>query len=401
MSYSERVRKALLLFIYFLPIILYAQDKRAQYPAILKNSFFGVNIGSINYPFSSKQLKPGNTVGSVRVPHTAVRIILFGHQFNRFLSGQISYMRPVGWVEYNNMNNDHLTHTVWMNIAGMTLTGNLPITQKLNLNLEGGLGLIMRNGFSINDVQVVPQATYSTGEFGASLRYTAGKKWDLHAGLVWSPANERLQQPVTSFYSAGINYYMRPLPPQKVEKTLAAGYHFPRQIIYAGFATNGLGYGVNRFVSEGKIPVFWGGEVKMKTGFTFNYQRNIFHARKVFALDWGAGVGIWTSRINHSHFFTLSAYPVFRFTAIRSKTADFYAEWSVAGPTYISKVIVDGEPTGKHFTFQDVMGIGMFAGKKKTLNAGIRIAHYSNGNLFPRNGGFMVPLTCTLGYAFP
>ncbi|MBK6826807.1 MAG: acyloxyacyl hydrolase [Chitinophagaceae bacterium] len=29
---------------------------------------------------------------------------------------------------------------------------------------------------------------------------------------------------------------------------------------------------------------------------------------------------------------------------------------------------------------------------------GIRIAHYSNGNLFPQNDGVKIPLTFNLGY---
>jgi hypothetical protein len=46
------------------------------------------------------------------------------------------------------------------------------------------------------------------------------------------------------------------------------------------------------------------------------------------------------------------------------------------------------------------MGFGVFAGKQKQLNAEIKIAHYSNGNLFPQNNGVMVPLTFGLGYSF-
>jgi len=44
------------------------------------------------------------------------------------------------------------------------------------------------------------------------------------------------------------------------------------------------------------------------------------------------------------------------------------------------------------------MGIGMFTGKKKNLNAGLRIAHFSNGNIFSENNGVKVPLTFSLGY---
>jgi hypothetical protein len=44
--------------------------------------------------------------------------------------------------------------------------------------------------------------------------------------------------------------------------------------------------------------------------------------------------------------------------------------------------------------------MGVFTGKDKNLNIGLRIAHFSNGNLFPNNDGVMVPLTLGLGYSF-
>src|SRR5690349_5587880 len=106
----------LLLMNKFMPVILInillqsfslnAQDRRYQYPAVLSNSFVGVSIGYINYPFTNAQLEPGFAAASVKVPHTAVRIILFGHEFNQYLSAQITYMRPVDWVEYKNINGD-------------------------------------------------------------------------------------------------------------------------------------------------------------------------------------------------------------------------------------------------------------------------------------------------------
>src|SRR5436189_3654468 len=99
---------------------LKAQDNRIQYPGALKNSYYGVNIGYINYPFSSKQLEVGNTVGSVKVPHTAVRLILYGRDINKYFSARVSYMRPVSWVLYRNVNGDNKQHSVWMNVAALT-----------------------------------------------------------------------------------------------------------------------------------------------------------------------------------------------------------------------------------------------------------------------------------------
>ena len=46
-------------------------EKRIQYPRGLKNSYFGLNMGYINYPFSSAQLEPGFTVQSISIPHIA------------------------------------------------------------------------------------------------------------------------------------------------------------------------------------------------------------------------------------------------------------------------------------------------------------------------------------------
>lgn len=74
-------------------------------------------MGYINYPFSAAQLEPGFVVESITVPHMAPRLILFGHQFNKYVSAQISYMRPVDWVTYKNINGDQSSHSVWMNVG--------------------------------------------------------------------------------------------------------------------------------------------------------------------------------------------------------------------------------------------------------------------------------------------
>jgi len=148
------------------------------------------------------------------------------------------------------------------------------------------------------------------------------------------------------------------------------------------------------------VPIFWGGEVKARHGLLLNYQHNLFHSRKVFSLDWGIQAGFWKTDRDGTNFFTLSAYPMMRFHTIRSKKTDFYLEYSVAGPSFISKTKMDGLDTGEKFTFYDQMGMGVFTGKDKNLNLGLRIAHFSNGNLFPNNDGVMVPLTFSLGYSF-
>lgn len=393
-----------ILLICFLGIHLLSEaqpdEHRIQYPGALKNSFFGINVGMIHYPFSMAQLENGFTAGSVQIPRPAVRLVLYGHQFNKWLSAQITYMRPVDWVKYKNVNGDQKEHSVWMNVAGLTTAAHIPLHKKITLYTEAGLGIITRKGFSINNTPVVKHAVYGSLLTGASIQYFLNPKWNLQLSGVFSPANKKEKQPATTFISAGFHYHLRPLTAARVERNMKSNLYFPHQILQVGYTTNSLGYGVNNAVSKGPVPIFWGGEVHIRQGVTVNYQRNIFHARKVFAFDWGVGAGWWQTRLDRATFISITAYPVLRFMAWRTHNMNLFFEYSVAGPAFISRTAMDGKDTGRHFTFQDFMGMGVVLGKSRHLNTGIRIAHFSNGNIFPNNDGVKVPLTFNLGYAF-
>lgn len=374
----------------------FAQDKRSQYPPALLHSYFGIDIGYIGYQFSTNQLEPGFSTQSIHIPHTGVRVV-FGHHFNKYLAAELAYLRPVGFVEYENVNGNGRNYKVGMNIVGLTLKPSLPLSQKLEVKAEAGIGIVTRGGFIVGDVPGVRDAAYASFLLGGGIDYRINDKWHLALNATWSPANDGLRQPATVFYSGGFRYNILPISKEKQAQVDASGVIFPWQVIQVAYTTNIAGYGVNNFVSK-EAHIFWGGGVKIKNGLSIDYQRNIFHSRKVFSLDWGGGVSYWTSRQDKEKLFTITVYPVFRYTAIRTKPTDLYFVYSFAGPAFISKTFIDGMDTGKYFTFQDFMGIGMFGGKTRNLNAEIRIMHYSNGNIFPQNNGLMIPLTFALGY---
>jgi hypothetical protein len=376
-----------------------AQDNRTQYPKLLANAYFSLNVGHINYPFTNKNLEPGYQAESIKIPHLAVKLLLFGYKFNESLSAQITYMRPVNWVEYQNINGDNTSRSMYMNIGGLTLKSQLPVTNKFSVYGEAGLGIITRNGFEIDDKPVIKDASYATVLSGAGLEYHINKKWDLLAGATYAPSSASAKQPHILFLSGGFRYNMSPLSAEKVAANANTGYIFPHHLLQVGYTTNAPGYGVNTFFGK-KAHIFWEGDSEVESGWSVRYQRNVFHTRKVFALDIGTSFSYWKSKENKEDFYTLSLYPLLRFTALRTKPMDVYLFYSVAGPTYISRVMIDGENTGKHFTFQDFMGLGSFFGKNRNLNAEININHYSNGNIFPNNGGVKVPLTFMLGYTF-
>lgn len=390
----------LILIIAFFDPGLAAQDPRAQFPRFLSRSYIGLNMGYIDYPFSSLQLEPGFQAESIRVPHLALQVLLIGHHITNNLSVQLSYCRPVNWVEYKSINGDQHIHYVWMNIAGVTTKYRVPVVKNFSVYGEGGLAIITRKGFKWGNTVFVKDASYASILAGGGLQYRLNRNWDLKLSASYSPPNTKERQPHTLLLSTGFNYNMHPLSKERVEKNSNSGFIFPKNLLQVGYSTNHFSYGANDFVSEGKVPIFWGGEAEVEQGVTVLYQRNVFHGRKLFSLDLGTSISAWRSKIKKDEFITLSVFPVFRFTFIHTKPADLYFYYSVAGPTFISKTTIDDINTGKHFTFQDLMGIGIFSGRNRNLNAEVRIGHYSNGNIFPYNEGVKIPLTFNLGYAF-
>jgi len=396
---NQRSKCLALLLALFSSLFLFSQDNRTRYPGFLKNSYFNFNFGYINFPFSSEQLEPGYAAESVTNHHFGMRLIFFGHQFNKHLSAQVSYMKPLQYVIYNNVNGDKAKHSVWMHSGTLSLKAQAPVAKKLSAYAEAGLAIFSRRGFQIDDAFAVKDLSYSTVLSGAGLQYSLSPKWDVTLNLNYAPGKASAKQPHELFYSAGLKYNLTPIPEERVRRNADAGYHFPKHLLQLGYSTNALGYGPNNFLSK-KVAIFWGGGIEVEKGWIAHYQRNIFHTRKVFSFDVGASAGYWTSREKKEEFYTFSVYPTLRFTVLRTKPADLYLFYSVAGPSYISKKIIDEKDGGKHFTFQDFMGLGSFWGKGKKLNTEININHYSNGNIFVYNRGVKVPLTFTLGYAF-
>ena len=134
---------------------------------------------------------------------------------------------------------------------------------------------------------------------------------------------------------------------------------------------------VGNFESFG-IPVFWVGQVKAKHAFSITYQRLIYRSEKVFSLDWGASVTAFQSELTSENVMAFSIFPVLRFYLLRKKEFDFYANYSLIGPTYITKSNIDGFESGPKITYQDTMGFGVFFGKDRKYNFELRIMHYSN-----------------------
>jgi len=375
------------------------QDTRTQIPTFLRDAFVTVNIGAIDQPFSQQQLEPGFHAASVTVPPVAVRVVLLGREFNRFLSAQASYLRPVNYVAYGAIAGPDVTgHHVRVNFGALTVTGRAPVRESLSVYGELGLGLTSRTGFDVSRASVVRDAHYASVVAGAGLEHRINRMWALTTGVTYWPGRSAVSQPRTLFASGGVRYTMRPLPETRVEANRDSDYVFPAHLLQIEYSS-GIGYAINEFVSK-TVPVFWGGRAKVGFGVATHYDQNVFHTRKVFALDLGVSAGGYKTRQNSDRFYTLSVYPLLRWFVMRPAAADVYVVYSLAGPTYISKTVLDDLDTGHRFTFQDFIGAGILAGRARHLNVGVKLNHYSNGNIFTHNAAVMIPLTISVGYAF-
>ena len=380
-----------------------AQKPQVKTSRVLSNFYVGLEIGGINYAFSDAQLQPGFHAQPVEVPHLAARVVLFGHEFGKYLSVQLTDMRPIEWVKYDNLSAPNQTFgnfTVWMNVGGLTAKGRLPLGARWSLIGEGGVGLVTRRGFAINQTPVVNNASYATFLYGAGLDYRLNAHWDFLTEVTVAPGNASDNQPATYFFAGGFNYTLRRVTAETAGENTSNTPIWPKNVIEVGYITNALGYGVNNFLTKGKVPVFWPGAINVANGFAVNFTRNLFHSRRWFALDWGTQVSGWRSMKDGERFATVAVFPAVRIPLIRTNPFEFYFTASDAGPALITRTTIDGQATGRTFTFQDYMGLGTYWGRKRRVTAEIKIEHYSNGNLFPENPGLTIPLGFYLGTSF-
>ena len=380
-------------------IALANTDGGAQLPRILSSAYVGASVGYLNTPFKNSNLLPGYTAARVNTPHAALRAIV-GDQVYKHLALQITLMRPLYWVKYENINGSSGHHSVWLSVFGFTAKPSFNITPKLSLFGEGGLALTSRHGFKINNAPVMGDLNQANVLLGGGIEYRFKPHWGANIGTMYVPGSKNTQQAHVSYTYLGINYYLHPLSKATVDNSAKNNDLFPQNYIYGSLANSALGYGPLSVVSAKKFPVFFRGAVRTKQGYGLGYERMVFHTEKRFSLNVGGSAYYWQTKINKTNFITVSIYPELRFWLLNRSNFAWYFNYEIAGPTYISSSKLDNQSIGKNFIFQDYIGTGFSFGPERRMNLGIKMIHYSNGNMFPQNPGVETPLTIDFGYSF-
>lgn len=374
-------------------------DPNRELPTIFRHSYVGMSMGWMDAPFTNENLENNLVATSTEQPHAAPRIFL-GHFFNPYFALQLSLMRPINWMHYHGILTPDQSGTVWQSLFGITARPTLPLSNKFSLYGDLGLGLISRHGFTVNGLTAVSSEVIPNLLTGGGITYAFTPRWHYDLGVSYTPAKNSVKQPRIVYAYTGFYYLMLPSKEQH-EQSRHPRYYFPLNFIQAGFFTDELFHAnANKYVSEGGLPIFWGGKIKNRNAVYVIYERNFFHTQRSFSLEWGVSAARYQSQQLGQTYYTFSLLPALKLWLIRGRTVDFYFTYSIGAPTYITRHVIDGIDSGQNFTFQDLLGFGFFLGREKRFNVNVKIGHYSNGNLFPLNCGIAVPLTIAAGFTF-
>jgi hypothetical protein len=401
----------LLFFILLISFATCSQEnsiEKTQPSNFLSKSYYSINFGAIFYPFSNDNLIDGYKTNTFSRNYFSGRLLL-GTEILPDLTVQFGTLRPASWFKYNDVNNIGYERSVWINAWSLSLKKNINLTKKLSIYGEAGIANVTRIGFSINDEIIYPDSHFASLLFGLGFNYKLNKKWRLNLNGTFLPKNVKENQPSISQVSFGFEHHINKLSKEQVEKHENNGHFFPKNMLQVSYGNSKIGFGANRFFGMSLkvgnfesfgIPVFWVGDVKTAHSFSVTYQRLVFRTEKIFSLDWGVSVTAFQTEATHENVFAFSIFPTMRFYLMRRASFDMYTNYSLIGPTYLTKENIDNLKTGPKITFQDTMGLGFFFGKKREYNAELRIMHYSNGNIFPENSGVAVPIQFTFGKTF-
>jgi len=87
-------------------------------------------------------------------------------------------------VRYQSVNGDGSSHSVWMNVAGLTAKTQLPVTPVFSIYGEGGLAILTRKGFQIDQSTVLKDANYATLLIRGGVQYRVTANWNLVTGII-------------------------------------------------------------------------------------------------------------------------------------------------------------------------------------------------------------------------
>ena len=326
------------------------EDTRAQYPAFLSNSYFTLNVGSIRYLFDDRQLEPGfsGRVGRRAAPGRPASISSATTSRSTCRCRSPTCARRDSWLSTTSTATSANTSGldgVRRPHAGLGDAAERPVCRR---TARAGWGVTSRSGFEIDGRPRCRMRTLPSGLLGAGLAYhaTPNIDVDLRCDLfarakVASPAVDAALHDRASLSTCDR------CPASQVEDNRRAGFIFPGERRPAGVHDEPALATASTPSSREKFPMFWGGNVRDPSA----------ASRSTTSATCSTPEGVRLRSRRSASYLEEQREPGSLPHAVRlsaasgssccaAEPADLYLAYSLAGPTFISRTVLDGRETG-------------------------------------------------------
>ncbi|MBC61807.1 MAG: hypothetical protein CMP11_05055 [Zetaproteobacteria bacterium] len=164
----------------------------------------------------------------------------------------------------------------------------------------------------------------------------------------------------------------------------------------------------NKFILQKDLPrppkpIFWEADLLADFGSILSMEKNLYKISESILIDWGLSFCSWgvyqkNEVYKKQYFHSFSIFLSSRFYLFTYEKIRPFLYYSIGGPSYISEKEFASTQFSNNFVFQDQLGLGLSFSNKPSIEISLRIFHYSNGDLFPINGGIDVPIVLGLGF---
>ncbi|MCH9621993.1 MAG: hypothetical protein S4CHLAM20_14260 [Chlamydiia bacterium] len=144
-------------------------------------------------------------------------------------------------------------------------------------------------------------------------------------------------------------------------------------------------------------PFMWKARLKVDRAVILGYEHKVYEASYVTVYAGVSGGNLQTFRALQDSLWVGSLYLMARVYLLKKPSFQAFILYSPAGPSLLSKNTFATTGYTNRFVFQDQFGLGLSFSKNASIEFYIKQYHFSNGELFPVNGGIDIPVQ--LGFA--
>ena len=148
-------------------------------------------------------------------------------------------------------------------------------------------------------------------------------------------------------------------------------------------------------------PLMWTARLKVDRALNVGYEHQIYSINEYIKLYLGSSVGYLQARNSKSdEMFAVSAYLLSRIYIVKKHGTEVFILYSPGGPSILSQNTFSTTKWSNQFVFQNQIGIGLSLSRLNNVEVTLRQYHFSNGGLFPVNGGVDIPLSLGVTFKF-